>query len=350
MVRSGRGSRGPEHQPGGVVQERHVAHQRERAAAVRAGRARRRSRSRRCRRCRRGRGWRSPCGGRRRRTARPSGRGRGSGWRRRRASRPPGGRARLTAPATSYGVRPGSAASSASSCARHATGRPPATRSSQAGSSGRLDVAAGSGVQRAGRPGTAARATTPGVGAAQTSTSARASSRVTGRDRVGWPKTTTRSIRGPSVAVEQQPVAAQRVRRRCGEPLVGSASSGQPARCGQHPRRRPRVVAGDDDGARAGRHAVWTEPRDSGRSTAVCANRRGVRDRAGGVQRSSGTSGSSSWTLRWSGPAAPGRRPASPSGTPAARSRVGDERAEDADLVGGLVGAGAAQPRRAGRR
>ena len=39
----------------------------------------------------RGRGWRSPCGGRRRRSAAPSGRGRGSGCEAPTTSRPPGG-------------------------------------------------------------------------------------------------------------------------------------------------------------------------------------------------------------------------------------------------------------------
>ena len=37
------------------------------------------------------------------------------------------------------------------------------------------------------------------------------------------------------------------------DPLLGSASSGQPAVLGQHPRRRPRVVTGDHDRARARR-------------------------------------------------------------------------------------------------
>ena len=54
---------GPEHQPVAVVQERHVAHQREVARCRAAGRAPHRSPSTPCRRCRTGRGWRSPCAG-----------------------------------------------------------------------------------------------------------------------------------------------------------------------------------------------------------------------------------------------------------------------------------------------
>ena len=109
----GLGLAGPAHQAVAVVEERHVAEQGE-AAVGRAGRGRRRPRSTRRRRCRTGRGWRSPCGGRRPGSAAPSGRGRGSGWRHRRRAARSGGSARATAPATSYGVRSGSAASSAS--------------------------------------------------------------------------------------------------------------------------------------------------------------------------------------------------------------------------------------------
>ena len=108
-------------------------------------------------------------------------------------SRPPAGKARETAPATSYGVSDGSSASSWSTrrpIARSAScHRANQSVSSRSGAPGR----ASSIVARAGRTGH-----TPGPGTTSTSTSSRSNKVVTGRDRVGRPNTTTRSISSPS--------------------------------------------------------------------------------------------------------------------------------------------------------
>ena len=300
---------GAEDQAVGVVQERHVAHQREAAGAVRRGRGRRRSRSRPCRRCRTGRGWRSPCGGRRRRTRAPSGRGRGSGWRRRRPAARRAAAPRLTAPATSCGVRPALGGEQ-----RVEPAAPPAR------SRRRATAPARPGRRRARwRPRRAARATPVDhgerarVGPDPRPSAPRAPRRRRGR-AAGSPAGTASGARRrpparsarPSSVAEQQPVGSG---SRCSpvrEPLVGSASSGQPAALGQHPRRRAGVVAGDHHGARAGGDRLR---RAAAAPRASSTDRRAARRRAHGAQPSpaSGTSGSSSWTLRWTGPRRGGR-------------------------------------------
>ena len=253
-------------------------------------------------------------------------------------SSPPAGRARATAPATSYGVRSASAreqrveraAPTRRSAARHAV--------EPGGVVGCLDDRPGLEVLR--RPGTAARSRRPARhGRAPRRRRAAAAASPGG---TAWGGRTPRPARPrrPSGAVEQQPVAAERGRRPCGDPLVGSANSGQPRPLRQHPRRRAGVVAGDHDGARAER--------------AVSVRLAGSRDRRQRAfarpatgrtsQRSLGTSGSSSWTLRCSGPSPSPSAVVRDGRVAGAEVDVRHERAEDADLVGGLVGAGAAQP------
>ena len=72
----------------------------------------------------------------------------------------------------------------------------------------------------------------------------------TGRDRVGCPQTTTRSTCAAEVAVEQQPVGADRVGRRCASRWTArrAAASRRPGRApapaARRRRRRPRRCAG----------------------------------------------------------------------------------------------------------
>ena len=170
---------GTEDQPVAVVQERHVAHQREVAGAVRPAE----------RGADRGRDGAVDAGqaavGDHLAAAAdvvrpsPSGRGRGSGSRRRPTSRPPAGTARLTAPATAYGVRPASPASSASSCRDT-----DASACLPGGEPGRVVGAVDARLDRPRRRPANGRARPPAL-MSTTSTSSRDSSRVTGRDSVG---------------------------------------------------------------------------------------------------------------------------------------------------------------------
>ena len=126
------------------------------------------------------------------------------------------------------------------------------------------------------------------------------------------------------------------------QPLVGSASSGQPAFSASTRAGRAGVVAGHDDragaearGRRSSARGAWIEVPPT----------RAPRPRP---TPSSGSSGSSSWTLRCTGRRCSCVRTKASSSS---RSAVDDverrrEGPEDADLVGGLVGAGAPQPRR----
>ena len=87
---------------------------------------------------------------------------------------------------------------------------------------------------------------------------------MTGRDSVGWPNTTTRSIRRAEVAVEQQPVAADRRSRRCASRWSARrAAASRPARRASRA-GGPGVVAGDDHRARAERERAR---RSRGRTT-----------------------------------------------------------------------------------
>ena len=116
------------------------------------------------------------------------------------------------------------------------------------------------------------------------------------------------------VAVEQQPVAAQRV--LAGARAAAGLGEQRPAAVlGEHPGGRARVVAGDDDGPRARRDA------DLDRRAISVQTLRFARAHASGTHRSSGTSGSSSWTLRCTGPCAARRSRAREVGG-AARSTV----------------------------
>ena len=110
-------------------------------------------------------------------------------------SSPSGGRARATAPATSYGVRPGSAPRSASSCRE--TERSAASQASSQAGSAPCWSGCGAAPSRWVSTAKGRSAHTPRAGAASTSTSSRPSSRVTGRLRVGCPATTTRSMLRP---------------------------------------------------------------------------------------------------------------------------------------------------------
>ena len=186
---------GPEDQAVGVVQERHVAHQRERSAACAGGRGRRRSPTRRCRRCRTGRGWRSPCGGRRPRTSATIRSRSRIGLEAPTNSSPSGGSARLTAPATPYGVSALGGEQRVELPADGRVGRPPRVEPGRVVGLGRARAVGRRGRRRAnGRSGPHAAARHR----RSTSTSSRPSSRVTGRDSVGCPNTTTRSISRPS--------------------------------------------------------------------------------------------------------------------------------------------------------
>ena len=256
---------------------------------------------RRCRRCRPGPGWRSPCAGRRRRT-RATIRSRSRIGLEAPTYEQPTGRNGPARPRR----RPRAASAPARRpAARRAAGRPsgrlPATALSQAGSSGPATTSAGGQLAR--RPGTAGRANTPAAGAAHTSTSARPSSRVTGRDRVGCPKTTTRSMRwrrgrrraaGGSGAAAFSPVR---------QPRAGLGQQRPAGLLGQHPSRRPGVVPGDHDGARPepGRsRRTRAGQRGSGR----VGPRRGRSGRETRRLRRRAAAGSSSCTLRWTGPVA----------------------------------------------
>ena len=132
---------------------------------------------------------------------------------------------------------------------------------------------------------------------------------------------------------QQQPVGPQ---RRAGARPAGRLGQQRPAGLGgegagaraRRRRRRPRPCAGRGRAARS-----------PGAVEAAVAGRSPQPPTPSGATGPAGTSGSSSWTLRCTSPAAD-RRP-----------RPGDVdrrhlRPEDPDLVGGLVGVGAAQPER----
>ena len=120
----------------------------------------------------------------------PSGRGRGSGWRR---PRPADRRGYGAADRTRHFLRRqlGLGAAVGPACAQPR--RRPATRISQAGSRGSRPA-----VRRHERRRGAVVRAMPRPPALQISMSERASRRLIGRHRVGWPATTTRSIRDPS--------------------------------------------------------------------------------------------------------------------------------------------------------
>ena len=321
IVRSGRGSSGPITSPVGVVQEGHVAHQRQ-VAVARPARQRRADR-------RRdgavdagqaavgdhlvaaadvvGRGHQVEVADRvggaddevpagRQRPAHRTGHVVRREPRRRRAARPAAATPRRRPPATRP-ARPGRRA-------RRRPGRAPGSRRT---------AASRSGARRAPRR------------------RARARSRCTGRDSVGWPKSTHPLDLLRQLGGQQQPVGPQ---RRAGARPARRLGQQRPAGLGgQRPGPRAGVVAGHHDGARSERRAGLPGFRDGRRAPSSATGG------ASGTQRSAGTSGSSSWTLRCTSPG-----PIDVIG--ASTSSVAHLRPEDADLVGGLVGVGAAQPGR----
>ena len=289
---------GPEHQAGGVVQERHVAHQGERRGCCAAGRARRRSRSRRCRRCRPGPGWRAPSGARRRRSAAPSGRGRGPGSRRRRRAGRRAGRARLTAPATWYGVRPAcvgqhasSRAGPSASAACHRRARPGrrARRRRRRRTTGSTAYGPVRPAPRGRRPRhlDVVAAEQPAAPGATASGGRRPPPARSGR---------------PSSVVEQQPVGAHRVgpgarpAGRLGEQRPAGCSASDRGRAGPRRRRRPRPCAG-----RGAELAVGARGHRDGRADVARRSTRPGRDRR--RQRSGrAPAGRRAGTLRCTGP------------------------------------------------
>ena len=308
---SGRGSSGPTTRPG-----RRAAGVRSPSSAVTGAPTPRRSRRpwTRGRRCRRARGWRRPPAAR----ARPArGRGRGPGWTSRRAARRTRPSAASTTAATSGPVRPGQPASSASRRARVA----PRRRASGEPAS---SAAPGPAARRRRRPRSSRNV--PGRASRRTgstttsSTSRRASSRLTGRDRVGWPTTTTRSTVGGQRPCQQQPVGAEGGRAGAGV----ARRLGQQRHRGRAAARRPHVrpagrrVPDDDHGAQPGLQASGS----AGHRRADVGQHDlgpGARSAAG-----SGTSGSASSTSRCTGP-----------GQPAPDAGRGGEQA--ADLVRGAL-------------
>ena len=342
IVRSGRGSSGPITSAVGVVQEGHVADVARSPACCAAGRARRRSRSRRCRRCRPARGWRAPSGARRR--------GRRGAIRSR-------SRIGLQAPTNEQAARRAARGvdragdvvrreaglarpRSASSCRADASGRPRATPPARPGRRRRPPRRAPCSAVDRERP---RRAQAPCAGAATTSTSSRASSRSTGRDSVGCPndddpldparRGRCRAAAGRCGSRSRRCASRWSARRAAASPPARPA----PARAARRRRRRPRRCAGPSGSTALG---------PPGRARRGPRLRRRGRDRAGRPGGPSGTSGSSSWTLRCTGPV--GDQPAS--SRPRPRQRRASAKLAAApktpDLVGGLVGAGAAQPRR----
>src|SRR5680860_1416552 len=146
-----------------------------------------------------------------------------------------------------------------------------------------------------------------------TSTSARDSSAVTGRDNVGWPQTTTRSIR-----LERSSSASRRRYVRMAlspvrAPLVGSARSGQPA-CSA------RILAGGPASSPATR-TVRSGSVSSGSGWPNDGCRVGPAVEVHGIScgrpeqaevqppSASGVSGSANCALMWTGPDAPVVRP-----------------------------------------
>ena len=255
---------GAEDEPVAVVEEGDVAEQRQ-AAVGRCGRGRRRSRWRRRRRCRTGRGWRPPCGGRRRGSAAPSGRGRGSGWRRRRRAGPRAERPRdragdVVRREVGLGGEQRVEVAARPARRRRASGR--ASRWCRASEASTRSKVPATGNGRRG-PGRWARR-------AQTSTSSRASSRETGRESVGWPKHDD-----PLDLVGQR--ASRAGAGRCGSRGCRCASRSRarpaaataPARPGRAPavrrrRRPPRPSAARPGSSYARGRAPRTAPSASG--------------------------------------------------------------------------------------
>ena len=186
---------------------------------------------------------------------------------------------------------------------------------------------------------------------------------MTGRESVGCPKTTTRSISPAQRAVEQQPVAAEGV--GAGARPAGRLGEQRPAGLlGEHPGRRAGVVAGDHDGARAERQRLGGQRVGPLRADRLGGCRRAavpgrVRDQRllqldvevhrrpapapNGPGRTAAAPGARNASTA---AATSSRRCSSRSPGSSARSRKSAIVAEDPDLVGGLVGAGAAQPGR----
>ena len=235
-----------EDQPGHVVQERHVAHQRERARACRGGPARHRWRSRRCRRCRPGRGWRSPCGGRRRRT---------------RATIRSRSRIGLDAPTKSSPPSGSSSADGTGDFVRRQVGLVPQQRVQLTADGavgclprgqprgivgGRVDARSTSWLTGKGRsdqqPGERDRDDLDVVARQQPGHRPR-QRRVADHDDALDPVA--------EVAAEQHAIGPDRV--VAGARAAGGLGEQRPVRAlGERPGRRAGVVAGDDDGARAG--------------------------------------------------------------------------------------------------
>ena len=158
---------------------------------------------------------------------RPSGRGRGSGCWRPTKSSPPGGLAALTTAATSYGVRPGCSATKASMPAPTAARSAVRHSSSQAGSSAsaRRRPTCSAGDRATGRVGPATRRRGP-----------RRPRRPRARAAAA-PDATASGARTPRPARSARRGRCRAAAGRCGsgsspvrDPLLGSASSGQPAR------------------------------------------------------------------------------------------------------------------------
>ena len=197
---------------------------------------------------------------------------------------------------------PGLVGHEARRCGPRAPGRPRATpRARRRRASGdwaprRTRARAETGCARSGQR--------PRARTETTSTSGRDSSRATGRDRVGWPKTTTRSMRCAQLGAEEQPVGADRVGAGA-RPAARLGEQRPPGLLGQLPGRRTRVVTRRPrpSAARA-RGGAGCRPPPSPR----IVRRRSdplVR-RVGGPNAlglsSVGSSGSSNWQFRWIGP------------------------------------------------
>ena len=141
---------------------------------------------------------------------------------------------------------------------------------------------------------------------ATTSTSVRASSRVTGRRQRGVAADhDPLDPAGEVLVAEQQPVGADRV--GAGARAAGRLGEQRPAGpLGEHPRRRTGVVTGDHDRAQRPaverRRAAAGGPAPARPGLAVGPAVAAASDQPSAT---SGVSGSSSWRLRCTGPAAP---------------------------------------------
>ena len=367
----------PDHQPVAVVQEGDVAEQRQRPGAVRPAEGRADGGRHRCRRCRRARGWPPPCGGPPRgygATIRSRSR---TGLEAPTKSRPPGGTAALTAPATCCGVSRPRAASSPSSRRRDVgVAALPLVEPGPSSRSARISVGLLAGEPPAARPrsrpGPRPGGRVPRVGPAGRAADGDDLEVVAGQQPGHRPR--QRRVpedhdlldpAGELVVAEQQPVGADHV--VAGARAAGGLGEQRPAGpLGEHPRGRPRVVAGHHHRARAGAErrrlghgwSPGTHPAVALEAAVERAAPTRRRRRGRAAPRTAG-SGAPARAVRRATRAAAAARAAIAARRPPAASRprrcrgaprqvgvVPDGAAEDPRLVGGLVGAGAAEPGR----